>query len=49
MNAEMNVEKNLRQPLHKTMKNLIKHRYLYIMLLPGVVYFLVFHYAPRED
>jgi len=27
-------------------KNLNKYKYLYIMLIPGIVFFIIFHYAP---
>jgi putative aldouronate transport system permease protein len=36
----------LQQRVSLTAKNYIKHRYLMLLMLPGIAYYLVFHYAP---
>ena len=46
-NIATSIKKNIRLPQRSSLlARIIKHRYLYLMILPGMVFFLIFNYAP---
>lgn len=32
--------------IHILYKDMIKNKYIYLMMLPGILYYLIFHYIP---
>ncbi|MGO4936116.1 ABC transporter permease [Fundicoccus sp. Sow4_H7] len=45
-NSSLTFKEKAKMSWEEDKKNLLKNKYLYIMLIPGVIYFILFRYAP---
>jgi putative aldouronate transport system permease protein len=42
----LNRQRALHKGMHILYKDILKNKYIYLMMLPGILYYLVFHYIP---
>jgi putative aldouronate transport system permease protein len=42
----LNQQRALPRAIHILYKDILKNKYIYLMMLPGVLYYLIFHYIP---
>ncbi|MBY0098748.1 ABC transporter permease [Mesobacillus maritimus] len=45
-NTEITIRSKKPTKLHSLWKQIVKHRYFYLLMLPGILFFLIFKYAP---
>lgn len=46
INASWNTDTSIKAYLKRTWKNLKNTKYLQLMILPGIIYYIIFHYIP---